>query len=319
MTEALARGWLLAWIAFGAAPAGSLVLLLVHRITGGRWGEALAPVLRPTAALLPLVALGFLGVAVALPALYPWAADPGVVKPGVASLYLNPPLFIVRSAVALLGWSVLAGLVLTGRGSRLVTGLGLAFYGLTISLVPVDWILSLEPRFTSSAFGAGLALHQVLAALALAAVASPRGLGGRTAPDLANLLLATLLGVLYVGLMSYVVAWYGDLPPKAAYYLRREVGPYPALIGAAVAAGGLVPFLFLLVGAVRRSPGALRLVGVLVLVGLALRVCWLVLPAWGAGAGGAAVAAGLWLTGLIVLARLALRLAGRLGGTLRHA
>jgi hypothetical protein len=174
VTEALARGWLLAWIAFGTAPAGSLVLLLVHRITGGRWGEALGPCLRPVAALLPLVALGFLGVAVALPALYPWAADPGAVKPEVAALYLSPALFTARGAVALLGWAVLAGLMLSGRASRLVAGLGLAVYGLTISLVPVDWILSLEPRFTSSAFGAGFALHQLLAALALATIASPK-------------------------------------------------------------------------------------------------------------------------------------------------
>ncbi|AWN48576.1 hypothetical protein DK419_21300 [Methylobacterium terrae] len=319
MTEALARGWLLAWIAFGAAPAGSLVLLLIHRITGGRWGEALAPCLRPTAALLPLVALGFLGVAAALPALYPWAADPGVVKPDVAALYLNPGAFAARGAVALLGWSVLAGLVLTGRCTRLVAGLGLAFYGLTVSLVPMDWILSLEPRFTSSAFGAGFALHQILAALSLAAVASPRGLGAETAPDLANLLLATLLGVLYIGLMSYVVAWYGDLPPKAAYYLRRAGNPYPAVIGAAVAAGGIVPFLLLLLGAVRRSPGALRLVGLLVLVGLALRLCWLVLPAWGTGAGGAALAAGPWLVGLVIVGLLASRLAGRFGRRPGHA
>ncbi|GJD66876.1 hypothetical protein [Methylobacterium frigidaeris] len=319
MTEALARGWLLAWIVFGAAPAGSLVLLLIHRITGGRWGEALAPCLRPAAALLPLVALGFLGVVVALPLLYPWAADPGTVKPDVASLYLNTALFAVRGAITLLGWSLLAGLVLAGRCTRLVAGLGLAFYGLTISLVPVDWILSLEPRFTSSAFGAGIALHQLLAALALAAVVSPSGLDAETAPDLANLLLATLLGVLYIGLMSYVVAWYGDLPPNAAYYLRREAGPYSGLIGAAVATGGLVPFLFLLVGAVRRSPGGLRLVGLLVLVGLVLRFCWLVVPAWGADADGAAVAAGLWLTGLVVVALLSLRLVARFGGRLGHA
>ncbi|WP_342447848.1 hypothetical protein [Methylobacterium variabile] len=119
--------------------------------------------------------------------------------------------------------------------------------------------------------------------------------------------------------MSYVVAWYGDLPPKAAYYLRREAGPYPAVIGMAVAAGGVVPFLLLLLGAVRRSPGALRLVGVLVLVGLALRLCWLVLPAWGAQAGGAVVAAGLWLAGLVAVALLGLRLAGRIERRLRHA
>jgi hypothetical protein len=28
-------------------------------------------------------------------------------------------------------------------------------------------------------------------------------------------MLATLLGVIYLELMSYIVAWYGDLPPKS--------------------------------------------------------------------------------------------------------
>lgn len=323
MTEALARGWLLAWIAFGAAPAGSLVLLLVHRITGGAWGEALAPALRPAAALLPLVALGFLGVALAQPLLYPWAADPGRVRPDVAALYLNPALFALRGVVALAGWSVLAVLVLLGRCSRLAAGLGLAFYGLTISLVPVDWILSLEPDFTSSAFGASIALHQILAALALAAVAAPRGLDAKTAPDLANLLLATLLGVLYMGLMAYVVAWYGDLPPKAAYYLRRGGDAYAVLLGTGLVAGGLIPFGLLLFAGVRASPGALRLVGLLVLAGLALRFAWLVLPAWETGAPAAAGAALGWLALLVALALAGLRPLGRglrrIGGDLGHA
>lgn len=319
MTDALARGWLLAWLGFGAAPAGSLVLLLIHRITGGRWGEALGPVLRPVAGLLPLAALGFVPVALTLPALYPWAADASATEPDVAALYLNPVLFTGRGMVALVGWSVLAGLVLADRCSRLAAGLGLVFYGLTVSLVPVDWILSLEPRFTSSAFGASIGFHHLLAALALAAVAAPRSLDAKTAPDLASLLLASCLGVLYMGVMAYVVAWYGDLPPKAAYYLRRGSDAYAALIGAAVTVGGLVPFGLLLFSGVRASPGLLRLVGLLVLVGLALRFAWLVLPAWGEGAGPAALAALVWLAGLAALARGAVRWLGHTRRRLGHA
>ena len=62
MMHALARGWLLAWLTWSAVPVGSLVLILIHRVTGGRWGEALAPALRPAAALVPLAALAFLGL-----------------------------------------------------------------------------------------------------------------------------------------------------------------------------------------------------------------------------------------------------------------
>lgn len=305
----LARGWLVAWLVWSAVPVGSLVLMLIHRVTGGRWGEALAPALRPAAALMPLAALAFLGVALALPALYPWATDPGTVKPGVAELYLDPALFDLRAAVALIGWSVLTLLCLIGRCSPLTAALGLSFYGLTISLVAVDWILSVEPHFTTSAFAANVALHQMLAALAWAAIASPRGLDAKRASDLAGLILATLLGVLYLSLMSYLVAWYGDLPEKSVWYLKRGTGPWIAVLLASLAAGGLLPFAALLFARIRRSAAALRVVGLLVLVGVALHLAWYVLPAYGAGAGAAAACA---VLGVALLALLSVPVSRRL-------
>ncbi|MBE7246138.1 MAG: hypothetical protein INR63_14415 [Actinomycetospora chiangmaiensis] len=321
MMDALARGWLLAWLVWSAVPVGSLVLMLIHRVTGGRWGEALAPSLRPAAALVPVTALAFLGVGVGLPALYPWAADPGTVKPGIAALYLDPALFDLRAAIALVGWSVLALLCLAGRCGPLAAALGLSFYGLTISLVAVDWILSVEPHFTSSAFAAGIALHQLLAALAWAALASPPGLDRDRAADLAGLILATLLGVLYMGLMSYIVAWYGDLPEKAAWYLKRGTGPWIAVLVASLATGGLLPFAALLFARIRRSAASLRVIGLLVLIGIALHLAWYVLPAYGSGAGAAAAWAAL---GVALLAGLSVPVGRRLArvrtfGRPRHA
>ena len=321
MMHALARGWLLAWLTWSAVPVGSLVLILIHRVTGGRWGEALAPALRPAAALVPLAALAFLGVALGLAALYPWAADPGTVKPGVAQLYLDPALFDLRAAVTLVGWSALALLCLAGRCGSLAAALGLSFYGLTISLVAVDWILSAEPHFTSSAFPASLALHQILAALAWAAVASPPGLDEERAADLAGLILATLLGVLYMGLMSYIVAWYGDLPEKSVWYLKRGSGPWLAVLLAALAAGGLLPFAALLFARIRQSAAALRVIGLLVLVGVALPLAWYVLPAYETGAGPAAAFA---VLGVALLALLSVPVGRRLArirqaGRPRHA
>jgi hypothetical protein len=321
MMDAIARGWLVAWLVWSAVPVGSLVLMLIHRVTGGRWGEALAPALRPAAALVPLAALTFLGVALSLPALYPWAADPGTVKPDVAELYLGPALFDLRAALALAGWSVLTLLCLAGRCGPLAAALGLSFYGLTISLVAVDWLLSVEPHFTSSAFAANIALHQILAALAWAAVASPPGLDETRASDLSGLLLATLLGVLYLGLMSYIVAWYGDLPEKAAWYLKRGTGPWIAVLLASLAAGGLLPFAALLFARIRRSAAALRVVGLLVLIGIALHLAWYVLPAYESDAGAAAAFA---LPGLALLALVSVPVGRRLArirtfGRPRHA
>lgn len=318
MSEALFRGWLLAWIVWSAVPFGALVLVMIHAVTGGRWGAVLAPALRPATALVPLAALTFLGIALGLDAVYPWASGTGA-EPDVLRLYLDPTLFLLRAAVTLVGWSVLAALCLSGRGGPLVAGLGLAFYGLTISLVSVDWILSVEPGFNSSAFVADVALHQMLAALAFAALASPPSLDARGAADLAGLLIATLLGVIYLELMAYIVAWYGDLPPKAAWYLKRGATPWNAVLVASLVLGGVLPFLALLFSAVRNSPMGLRGVAVPILVGLAGHFAWLVLPAYGDAAGPAAAASLLWLTVLTLVSVPFSRVLARRAGGLRHA
>ena len=73
--KSVVQGWLIAFVFVSGIPIGSLVLLLIHRLTGGRWGTALAPVLMPAASMVPLVALVFLPLAFGLSAPYRWASD----------------------------------------------------------------------------------------------------------------------------------------------------------------------------------------------------------------------------------------------------
>ena len=278
--QAAARGWLAAYAAWSGIPIGSVVLLLIHRLTGGRWGEVLSPVLRPAAGLTPLAALAFVPVGIALASLYPWAADPGHAPPGVALLYLHPTAFLARSTVALVAWSLAGLVVAAGRGGPLFAAGALLLHGVLISVIAVDWVLSLEPGFVSSVFAAGVAIEQVLAALAFAALLSPPALDEGSAGDLGGLLIAAMLGTLYIGLMSFIVAWYGDLPEKAEWYLRRAEPGTVWLVLAAIAAGALVPFGLLLNGRLRRSRAVLRATGALVLTGVALHGFWLIVPAF---------------------------------------
>lgn len=288
--EALLRGWLVAFAIWSLIPIGSMVLLLIHHLTGGEWGYAAAPVLRPAAAMTPLVALAFVPVLAALPAIYPWAADPSMIPADVARWYLNVPSFFARTIISLGGWSLLGTMFAAGLGSRLLAGLGLAFFGLTISLVAVDWYLSLEPRYVATAFAAMIAIQQLLAALAVTAVIGPPAIDGRVAGDLGALLIATLLGVVYLELMTFVVAWYGDLPEKAIWFLQRSGPAWLSVLIAAIVAGAILPFAMLLVKAVRRSRLGLRIAGGLIIFGTVLHVAWLLLPAFDLQAGAMAFA-----------------------------
>jgi hypothetical protein len=313
----LLRGWLVAFAIWSLVPVGSMTLLLIHRLTGGEWGQAAAPMLRPAAALFPLVALAFVPVLVGMPDIYPWAADPSTIPSDVARWYLSEPSFALRAIIALAGWSVLGVVFAVGLGSRLLAGLGLAFYGLTVSLIAVDWYLSLEPHYVSSAFAAMIAIQQLLAALAFTALIGTPRFEGKVAGDLGALLIATLLGVVYLELMTFVVAWYGDLPAKAAWFVKRAGSGWIAVLTVAIAFGAVLPFAMLLVKAIRCSRRGLRVAGSLILFGSILHLLWLLVPAFDLQIGTIVAACG----ELLVLTLISLVTGAALGPLLeaRHA
>jgi hypothetical protein len=272
--HATARGWLLCFAFVAGIPVGSLVLLMIHRLTGGAWGFALATFLRPAALCIPVLAIAFVPLAIATHALYPWTGDATA-----ARLYLNVPAFVARGAVALIGWSVL-GVIFGGNGGApLLAALGLAFYGLTISLVSIDWFLSIDAHYTSTAFGATIAIQQILTALAAAALFAPGELRKRDLGDLAGLLIAALLGVVYLALMTFIVQWYGNLPDRAHWYLLRSQNGWAFVLSGCVMLA-LAGFAMLLLLRVRQSRVGVRLAGAVILTAIIVHLCWLIVPAY---------------------------------------
>ena len=277
------QGWLIGFVFVSSLSLGALAIVLIHRLTAGRWGAAFAPELAPAAQLTPLLLVFVLPVLLGLGFIYPWAAQPFAVEAQVRHLYLNPPLFWVRTLVALGGWSAIALNLhrIEGPRGRLLAGLALAFHGLAVSVVDVDWILSVLPSFTSSDFGMDVAVQQLMAGFAFAALQTRRRAPDAASGDIAGLLLATVIGLIYLEFMAYLVVWYGDRPPLDAWYIPR-VGPaWRGLVRLSLGCG--IGALALL--AVRRAFGthrALAWAGGLSLLGLLSYQVWLLAPAFGA-------------------------------------
>ena len=278
-TRAFAAGWLAAFAFLSMIPLGSVGLLLLHGITGGRWGDDFAPVLVPAARATPLFLLAFIPIILLRPDLYDW---PGHGVPAdVARLYLNPPFFAVRTIVALLIWSAMAWRRMWK--SPLWSGVGLFVHGVLVSLIPPDWIMTLRPVSTSAAFGLGFGLEQFFAALAFVAVLSPQGPNPRANRDLAGTMVSSLLGVVYFDFMQFLITWYGNVPDKVGWYVARTYGAWPAIAFVSFVVGAAIPFLSVLNPTVRARPAPLRLVGLLVLTGIALHIAWYVIPVFGYG------------------------------------
>ena len=301
------EGWWLAFLIVGAPSLGALALVLIERLTGGRWGEAFAPELAPAARLVPLIALYAVPAAFALPLVFPWAFDPDAVDPSTHALYLNNAAFLARQAVILVGWSLISlALPMIGR-RRWTAGLALAFHGIAASFCAVDWVLSLHPLFTNSAQGMILATSQLAAGLGWAALQGVERPARAPAGDLGGLLFATLLGLSYLAFMSFLVGWYGDRPGPDSFWLPRTQSGWGNLAPAALVLGLLAPSACLAAHRALGMQRALAWSGGCALGGVALFTLWQTGPSFGADCLIPAAAAfvgqfGLWLGLALTLA-----------------
>jgi hypothetical protein len=191
-----------------------------------------------------------------------------------------------------------------GPKATFTAALGLLFQALIVSVVGLDWIQSIDPPFFSTSFGASLAVTQLLSALAWAAIVTPTSERMDAVADLGGLLLALVLGLAYLDFMTYLVIWYGDLPHKNEFFLRRETLPWLIVTGSAFALAIIIPTFSLFLKRVRADAFALRIVGVIVLVGVALQYAWLVAPAFGPVSLIAAALAAIVIGALIMLLNL---------------
>src|SRR5262249_41765867 len=162
----------------------------------------------------------------------------------------------------------------------------------------IDWVMSLEPDWVSSIYGAFFGVGQVLSALSFAVIVlvllSDRpplaGVIGRPhLRDLGNLLLAFVMVWAYLGFSQFLLIWSGNLPGEITYYLRRFQGGWQWLALALVIFHFALPFVLLLARDVKRSGRTLLTVASLVLAMRAVDLFWQILPAQPARDGKGAV------------------------------
>jgi hypothetical protein len=256
--QSAVHGWLTGFVFISLAPAGALVLVMIARLTAAPWGRDFDPELRAIGAATPWLWLLGLPLALLLGVVYPWARPDGA--PQHLTLYLSPWAFLLRSAAALAGWSLLAFLIWRRRGGQRLAALGLVFQAVVLVIIPTDWALSVQPGWTTTDIGMAFLTLEVTAAggaLLLFGPAGPR----QSRDDIAGFLIAGVLGLMYLTFVAYLIDWYGDLPDRVDWWLARLVGGRWIPIALAMTAGVGV-FAVLAFGRRYRVAGALALAGV---------------------------------------------------------
>ncbi|MBI3087105.1 MAG: hypothetical protein HYY88_15475 [candidate division NC10 bacterium] len=308
------------WSGIGQA---GLVFASIQEMTGARWGHPIRRIAEAMAAFLPISFLLFLALFFGRGTIFPWVRNPIPQK----QAWLNVPFLFTRDAVALLllgGLSVLflyftlrpdaqaaeaVGprwawplYVLLRRGWRgrtaeldrsrrtlaILSPILAILYCLGLTLIAFDLVMSLDPSWSSTLFGAYFFIGNLyvgLACLALLAAAARRLfrlealITSAQFHDLGKLLFAfcMLSGDFFWS--QFLVVWYGNLPEETGFILvRARQLPWAPISWIVLLVCFLGAFLVLLSRRLKEHPAGLSAVATCILLGMWLERFLLVVP-----------------------------------------
>jgi hypothetical protein len=301
------RAYLIAYLFWIGITLGSLALLMVQHLTGGRWALVIRRILEASSRTLPLMAVAALPVLAGMKTIYGWSR-PGQTDPVIVAkhFYLNPEFFVARTIFYFAIWFALAyflnkwsreedsggaGLALWMRLEGL-SGIGLVLYGFTVTFASIDWVMSLEPQWSSTIYGLLFMTSQALTAMAfsiamLVWLSDRKPLSQFVRPaqfqDLGSFLLTFVMLWAYMEFSQYLIIWGGNLSDEIPWYLRRMEGVWGNLGLLLVILSFFFPFFLLLFRHVKRRTRSVVIVALLVLLMRLVDMYWLVLPAFGGG------------------------------------
>lgn len=296
------HAWLFGSLFWLGLSMGSVALVMIHHLTGGRWGFAIRRILEAAIAPFWIPALAFLPLCFALPELYPWARPAEVAADTVLAHrqpYFSAEAWIVRAALFLGVWLAMCWNLRrlsreqdrTGvsalRSLRRFSGPGLLVYPLVATFAYLDWIMALEKHWYSTIFMALLCVGGMLCALSLAIVmlvrlGSEEILAKYRQPEvyrsLGSLLLAFVMLWTYLAFGQFLIIWSGNLPHEISWYLQRTEQGWGWVVGLVLLLHFAGPFFVLLSRQAKGKGFVLALVGGAILASHLFFDAWLVLP-----------------------------------------
>jgi hypothetical protein len=298
-----AFSWLVAFLFFLSLALGALFFVLIHYATQAGWGIVVRRLAENTMAAVPLFALLFIPVLLAMPELFPWvrgvAEGKDLVLAGKAP-YLNTSFFVARAAIYFTCWSAIA--VYFVRRSRKqdasgdeaisvrlrgLSGPAIIILALTQTFAAVDWIMSLDPKWYSTIFGvywfAGsfvsfFALVTLMVVLLKRAKLMADAVGTEHFHDLGKLLFAFTVFWAYIGFSQYFLIWYGNIPEETIFFRHRLMGSWTAVSLLLAAGHFIIPFFFFMPRTVKRKPVLLAAGACWMLAMHAVDMYWLIMP-----------------------------------------
>jgi hypothetical protein len=300
------RSYLVAYMLWLGIALGCTSLLMLHHLVGGGWGYVIRRLLESGARTFPVLLVLGIPFLIGVSPSHAWvrveAFNPATLSE-FKRVYMGSTFFYARTAIYFGAWLLLGYLLNKwsfeqdvthepGRvGIRLqaLSGPGLIIYGMTITYASIDWVMSLEPGWSSTIFGMMFMVAQALSAMAfviivLMRLTDSKPLSEVVRPshfhDLGTLLFAFVMLWAYLSFSQFLIIWSGNLRDEIPWYLSRSRGEWAWLAVFLIVFHFAIPFFLLLSRSLKRKKQSLSVVAAALIFMSWADLYWIVMPSF---------------------------------------
>jgi hypothetical protein len=288
---------------FASIALGALVLVALEYLSGAVWSTPFRRVSEFLASSLPLVLLFAIPLFFLMHSVFHWTHTDVVSADKILSAkspYLNIPFFIGRT-VGVLALFYIFYLLFTRNSKKqdetkdqklTKTNVKLSapfmlLAGIGLTVLVVDWIMSLEPHWFSTIFGVYFISATLLAGLAATtyvAVSLNEGgyMGVKIGKDnyysFGALLFAITNFWAYIAFSQFLLIWYANIPEETFWFIARWQGGWGFISVLLMVVRFAVPYAMLLSQPSKSDPKNLKRVALVVLGAHFVDLYWLIMP-----------------------------------------
>lgn len=283
----------------------ALFMVAIEYLAGAVWSTPIRRVFELVASsvlFLPLFAIPpVLGMWFSH--LYEWTqmdGDPILLR---KAAYLNQPFLLVRLVVILLVWILFYKLFtansfkqdetrdqrLTSKNIKL-SAIFIPVFGITLTILSIDFLMSLEPHWFSTMFGVNFFSGSLVASLGVVTIATVllnekgylgEGISGHHYYSLGFGMFAGCIFWAYTAFSQGMLIWYANLPEETPWFMNRWDNGWDVITLALI----LIHFIIPLFGLIQRrnkfNPNRMVFMSVWVIFAHMFDLYWIVMPAYG--------------------------------------
>jgi len=282
---------------------GALFLVALEYIVGADWSVPFRRVTEIVATLIFVVPILSIPLLLNLDTVFVWL-NPELLKADkyIAGKvpYLNQDFFVIRT-IAIFIIMFIFYYLLVGRSfkqdktknpninrfSVKLSALFMPIFAICITVISMDWLMSLEPKWFSTIFGVYYFAGSVLAALSLITFISillaengylSKYLTEDHYYNFGALMFAFTNFWAYIAFSQFMLIWYANIPDETLWYMTRgNEGWFAVSIGLIIVKFA-IPYLALVTRPSKSNPFRLKIIAVWVFLAHYYDLYWIVMP-----------------------------------------